>query len=220
MRRVALVALLASGCGFGVGSAYVGQWSARDRVDYEVCVEDEQGRCVEQRTVASRVDARRFWGFLLTYPSLGASTTTTEGVDGSDTRLRGTITAEYLRGTGRFALGVRADLLLDLGEDSVFATPIMAMGHAGLSERFSLYAGAGLSPFNRRTYAQTEHGSSPDPHATYFGLRGLAGLQIVLTHAHQANRLIVSIEADALGTSFDGARYRSLGLVGHLGIFF
>ncbi len=221
--RAALLALAAClpACGVGAGSAYVGQWSARERVDVEVCVEDAAGRCVEQRQIVSQVPARRFWGFSMAMVA-GASATSTDG-HGDDVRLRTGFATEYLRGRGNLAAGVRADMLVDFGDEMVMALPLMLMGHLGLSDRFALHAGAGVSPWNNRQEAAAKGDPAatlPDPILSHRGVRAVAGLQTVLTHAHQANRLVLTIEADTYAASFEGATYGSLGLVGHLGFFF
>ena len=219
--HAALLALLAClpACGIGAGSAYVGQWRERQRVDVEVCVEDASGRCVEQRQIVSNVPARRFWGFSMAMV-MGAAQTTTEG-DGDETRFRTGFAAEYLRGRGRLAAGVRADMMVEFAGDTLIAVPLMGVGHLGLSDRFALHAGAGVSPFNSLQPAGMEGSDELPPSIdSGLGVRALAGLQTVLTHSHQANRLVLTVEADAFGTSFDGAAYRSYGLVGHLGFFF
>lgn len=216
----ALLALLAvaPACSVGAGSAYVGQWRAHERVDVEVCVEDASGRCVEERQIVSQVPARRFWGFSMGMV-VGAASTATEG-DG-DLRLRTGFATEYLRGRGNLAAGLRADMLVDFGDDMVMALPLMAMGHLGLSDRLALHAGAGVSPLNsRQEPAADPDGPLPEPIDSHLGVRALAGLQIVLTHAQQANRLILTVEGDAYRASFDDTAYRSFGLVGHLGFFF
>ena len=193
-----------AGCSFGVGSAFVGQWRARNRVDFEACLEDEAGRCVEKKEVVTRVPARSYWGLILTYPAMGAAFTSQSGR--ASTRLRGEASAESIMGTGRWELGARGSAIYDL--KGAFSTPLTGIGHYNLSERLSIYGGAGYSPFSQLAGERA-----------FVGARGLAGMQLALSRARSENYVVVTLEADTHWLKFSNP-YRSTGLTGSIGVFF
>lgn len=211
MLPLALAAL--AGCNLGFGSAYVGQWRAHQEVEFEVCLEDEQGRCVETRSVVTEHPAREFWGVAMTFPSIGGSRTFASGLTYDAFRLEGSL--EILRGQGRYAYGVRSSVIADLGETTSVALPITAMGHVGLSERFSAYAGLGWSPHTRiESTDRVIEGTSRSV------VRALGGLQIVINRTHGESRFFSAFEIDHMRSTFGDLEYRSLGLMSHLGVSF
>jgi hypothetical protein len=159
--------------------------------------------------------ARSFWGFAMSYPMTGIAFPTLG--DTSKTAFRMELQAEYLRGHGRFALGVRAGSVLDISKDFFIATPVMVMGHVGLSERLSVYGGAGFSPYNALQF-DTQSEDSETVRSSALG-RVLAGLQIVGSSSQRESRILYSIEADAMATSFGGTSYRVWGLTASIGLF-
>lgn len=216
IRAACLLALFASACSFGFGSSYVGQWRAREVVDYQVCVEDQAGNCSARREVTSHQPARRYWGMSFLFPSLGISEDVLEG-DGA-TGVRFELGAEYLRGRGHLAWGIRLSEVLDYaGPTNLDAGPLVtAMGHLGLSDRFSAYAGVGASPYSRLSI---EVAGSEDRRLerSYLAGRALAGLQMVLA-GNAETRFFLGLEGDTIVSRFDGADYRSSSFIFHLGL--
>jgi hypothetical protein len=212
---IAAVVALASGCGFGIGSTYVGQWRARSEVEYAVCVEDETGECVERAEVVSEVPARRFWGTEIVPLALGVGSIS--GAGAADTTFAVGASFEYLRGRGGHAFGIRAGFQHGLGGGrSLTAVPLAAVGHLGLSDRFATYAGLGLSPFNVLT---TSPGEDDAVSATsHRGLYGVTGLQTVLVR-NEETRTILALEGAALRIDFGGGAVSSLSATFYLGIF-
>jgi hypothetical protein len=203
---LAALATLASlaGCGIGFGSAFVGQWRKREQVELDACLVDEGDRCVEHKQIATPVPARRFWGAIITYPTLGAALVTEAGV--RRTRLRFTPSLELMRGWGPFAVAVRAGVQVDLSAGR--AVPVVALAHLSLTERLSVHAGGGYVPYARL------HGER-----AYVGAQGLAGIQLGISRTRAENYVVISLEADTTWVGF-AESYRSSGLSGHLGIFF
>jgi hypothetical protein len=205
-----LVALAAPGCSFGFGSSYVGQWRAQEKVRFRVCVEDEAGSCREEHEVRERLPARRFWGVEIFFPNLGPSLSSIDGLDEVRFRLEGGL--EFMRGRGRLALGLRATALAEFGPDATaLAYPIIAVGHLGISDRFSTYAGLGWSP-----HTSFEIGAP-------LGIsrrvaRAVAGLQVVLNHTHGESRFLWTVEIDRMGSLGGSIDYASWGLTSHFGI--
>ena len=212
MRAAAAVVVVVAlaGCSVGAGSAYVGQWRARDVVEFAACLEDDHGRCVDEKQVTTHQPARRFWGVTASYPALGAASVTSG--DEVTTRLRGEASVGFVRGEGRVAWGVRASFMLDLGAD--LSVPVTGLGHLSLSERIAVHAGLGYAPYTRRFL--------PDEafEVSYLGARGLAGVQYALGRHHGGNSYwVLTFEADTLVARFDHL-YRSSALTGHLGLYF
>ena len=208
-RWIAVVTLAAlapplGGCGLGFGSAFVGQWRPRREVEFEACLVDDGGRCVERKQVATAIPARRFWGAIVTFPALGAASVTAGGV--RQTRLRLTPSLELMRGWGPYAVGVRAGVQVD--RHAAGMVPVVALGHLSLTERLSVHAGGGYVP------EAWLHGA----HA-HVGAQGLAGVQLALSRAEAENYVVISVEADTTWVGF-AEPYRSSALSGHLGVFF
>jgi hypothetical protein len=217
LASLALAVCLAGGCSFGAGSAYVGQWRARDEIEYRICVEDEAGRCTARKDVVSRVGARRFWGALVTYPAMGFATVSIPGR--RDAAFMMALSAEYLRGRGDLALGLRVGTNLQYGLEHALQTfPVTALGHLGLSERFAIYGGAGPSPHNRLVLGDRSD-DVPDTRTTsWTGVQAVAGLRTVLSRA-QETRIVVSLEGSLLRVWFDEGALGASGLLVHLGMF-
>ena len=206
-----LVALAAPGCSFGFGSSYVGQWRAQEKVRFRVCVEDEDGGgCREEHEVREELPERRFWGAEIFFPNLGPSLSSIDGLDEVRFRLEGGL--EFMRGRGRLALGLRATVLAEFGADATaLAYPITAIGHYGISDRFSTYAGLGWSP-----HTSFEIGAP-------LGIsrrvaRAVAGLQVVINQTHGESRFLWTVEIDRMGSLGGSIDYESWGLMSHLGI--
>jgi len=205
--RAATCTLLVTGCSVGAGSAYVGQWSPREQVDFEVCLQDEAGRCIDTKRVVSQVPGRRFWGVTTTFPAIGASQV--QVGDQKSTKFRMEPSLEILKGSGRVAFGVRTSVLIDTGDKQVAtALPVTAIGHLSLHPRWAVHAGLGMVPFMR----------AEDTNA-FVGGRGLFGFQYALSKTHSENFIVLSLELDTIYVLFDEP-YRSTGLTGHIGLFF
>lgn len=215
MKLLGPIAALLAGCTFGFGSPYVGQYREREAVEFEVCVEDAAGGCAETSAVTRHEPARRFWGVSMSYPMLGVAYPTIEGV--SQTAVRLELGAEYLRGRGRFAWGIRQSAVIDLGTDSFVTAPLMLMGHVGLSERFAAYAGAGASWYN--LYSRDDGNEMTTDFRSHLGGRVLAGLQIVGSRSQRNSRILYSFEADAAAASISELSYRSMGFTLSIGLF-
>ena len=214
-RIAALLALVLTGCTFGFGSPYVGQYREREAVEFEICVEDASGECAETSAITRHEPARRFWGVSMSYPMLGVAYPTIDGV--TQTALRLELNAEYLRGRGRFAWGVRQSAVLDMGTDFFLTAPLMLMGHVGFGERFAAYAGAGPSWYN--LYQRDDGNEMTTPFRGYLGGRVLAGLQIVGSRSQRNSRILYSFEADAAAASISDLSYRSVGFTLSIGLF-
>lgn len=217
-RALAALALAATGCSFGAGSTYVGEWRARKVVDYQVCVEDALGRCTETREVVTEHAARRFWGVHMNVFALGPSVTSDER--GSASSFRGESSIEYLRGRGRVAWGLRASFLFDAAEDrTLVSTPFTGLGHLSISERLSVYGGLGLSPYNQLQTGSTDATVRVSGSTALMG-RAVAGAHVVLYKTHGSTRTVLALEADTLIGRIDGAGYRTSALTSSLGFFF
>jgi hypothetical protein len=214
----ACLVTLVSACSFGAGSAYVGQWRARDQVELDACLEDDAGRCTERRRVVNHLAARRFWGLHLALPAVGASFASIAGQP--QTKFRMELSGEFLKGKGNLALGGRISGVFEPGDRSLVSAPMLtAMGHLGLAPRFAVYGGLGMSPYTR---LQTYVGDVPQGPAlvSHLAFRALAGAQVVLAQTHGETYVSLSLEADRLQVDFDEIDYSSWGLVSHLGVFF
>lgn len=212
--RVAVLALLAvhaAGCSFGFGSAYVGQWRAHREVDFEVCVEDDAGRCRETRQVTRDFPARHFWGVDIAWPNLGASLAEIEGARDTSVRLEGSM--EILRGFGGRAIGFRSSVIWDAGDTGALSFPVTALYHVGFSERFSAYGGLGWSPYTRLVDKARDLDT-----VSRSVVRGVAGLQIVINRSHRESRFLWAIEVDHMRALFGDTDYQSFGLMSHLGV--
>jgi len=214
--KIAIIAFMLAGCSFGVGSSYVGQWKPKHQVDFEACLVDETGKCIDKKQVTSEVPGRKFWGVILAFPALGASSVTYKGETG--TEIRGEPSLEILKGSGRWAFGIRANVLIDektgMGTDGmpkpggVISFPVDAIGHVAIVDRLSLYGGVGLSPY-----------STIDDEHTFVAGRGLVGLQFPISKTHSENFIIFSFEVDRMYIQFDQP-YHATGYTGHIGLFF
>jgi hypothetical protein len=216
LRLIALAPL--AGCSIGFGSAYVGQWRPHDRVDFEACLQDEAGRCIDTKRVVTRVPGRRYWGLIAMAPgAMGPSMVTHRGE--ASTQLRVEPSLEYLRGRGRWALGLRASVVTegktgeaDLPEDQrdpgMGSFPLTAVGRVSLLPRLSVHAGLGYSPYSAR-----------GDERTFVAGRGLAGFQLALAKTHSESFIVLTVEIDRMLVQFDDP-YRSTGITGNLGLFF
>jgi hypothetical protein len=222
-------ALLLGGCGVGMGSAFVGQWSPRQEVEFEACLVDsrapgdaraERG-CKERKEVEVDVPGRRFWGVILPVLPLGASQVSYGGEE--ETQLRFQPSIEVLRGSGRWAYGVRTGLILDSSLETVegpdgepmgdpdatmVAWDVTALGHVSLLDRLNAYGGLGYVPY-----------ASARGHTTSVGGRAVLGAQLALTRTHSTNYIVLTMELDRVQLRLDET-YRSTSLTGYLGIFF
>ena len=211
MKRV-LALLSLTGCAIGGGSAYVGQWRPHDEVEFEACLVDDAGRCTDRKEVVQHVPGRRFWGAIVSFPAMGFAKTSHAGLD--KTVMRVAPTLELLRGTGRWAYGLRSGLVIDAvvgmndKEGGATVLPLEAIGRMAVIDRLSLYGGVGFAPFAQ---SQGERAFS--------GEHVLAGLQYALSKTHSENFIILSLEADTMFIQFDDP-YRSSGLTGSIGLFF
>jgi len=214
VRWLALVVL--GGCGLGIGGGYVGQWRPRDQVDFEACLLDQAGGCADTKQVVSHIPGRRFWGALLELPALGAAQVDHGGE--RSTQLHAQAGLEVLRGSGRWALGVRAGMVNNArtgegrggmplaGAATLF--PIDVIGHLGVIDQLSVYGGAGVIPL-----------SFSDGAHTLLGGRVLAGLQLPLNKVQGAMPLVLSLELDREYLHLDRP-YRATGVAGCLGVHF
>ena len=147
MIRLALLCVLPS-CAVGVGSAYVGQWRPHTDVDLQACRVGANNVCTETKQVTTTTPAKRFWGVNMTYPAVGASTVSQDGM--TATRLRLDPSLEVLEGAGRFALGLRTGVVLDLGtsknQSAAGFMPVDVLGHLSLTDRIGIYGGVGYTP--------------------------------------------------------------------------
>jgi len=216
MRRVALLSCLTlGGCAFGFGSSYVGQWRERDQVDYEICVEDQNGHCTAQKTITTHRPARRYWGFQMLFPSLGIAQGTYGDKD--DTAVRFEPGFEYLRGRGDLAFGLRVSEVWDGASAYWFSSPMAtAMAHLGLSDRFSAYGGLGGSPYARLSL-DLPGTDQQKVESSYLAGRALAGLQMVIA-GNQETRFTLALEADTILSRFEGTGFRSSGLSFQFGL--
>ena len=199
-----LAGALLAGCGVGIGSSYVGQWRERSEVQYEVCIEDEAGQCQTRRAITSHLPARKFWGMKVSYPVLGLASVSRDGE--SRTLAQLDLSAEYLQGKGRLAGGVRGGLVTHVASDIVFAFPVMAMGHVGISERLGLYGGAGYVPYAELLREEM------DGITSNLGWRALGGVQIVMNRTHTELRILLNLEADHMVVEFGDFSQESTGL--------
>jgi len=204
MKLAALASLALSGCSFGAGSAFVGQWRPHEQIDFDACLVDDAGRCTARKQVTSQVPGRRFWGVITTVTAVGAASVSQ--ADTTTTRARLTPSLEIMKGNGPLAVGVRGSVQLDL--KAAGAVPLVVLGHLSLTDRLSVHLGGGYVPFARQAGENA-----------FVGVQGLAGLQLALSRTHSENYIIMTLEADTTWIAFD-QRYRSNGVTGHLGVFF
>jgi hypothetical protein len=216
LRAIVLAQL--AGCSVGFGSAYVGQWRPHEHVDFEACLQDETGRCIDTKQVRTHVPGRKYWAVIATLPgSMGGSKATYQGT--STTLLRFEPSFEYVRGHGRWAIGARASLVYEaktgegeLPQDQrhpqLASFPITAVGRVSLLPRLSAHAGLGYSLFSARG----------DERSAVAG-RGLAGVQLALSRTHSESFLVLTVEVDRMFVQLDEP-YRSTGVTGNLGLFF
>lgn len=183
--RFAFVLLLASGCAIGAGTSTVGIWRPKRVVDTEVCVQ-ERGTtgCSRTTEVARDMPARSFGGGLVAWFNPGYMHL------GGDAGSRDLFVAdshyEYLRGRGGFALGGRLGANIAFGADKqmMFTMPVTAVGHWGF-ERFSLYGGAGYTPY---ALYKVEDAST-----TLHGFHVMAGARYVV-QPRRSTRLTSSVD--------------------------
>lgn len=200
-------ALLQS-CTVGAGSTYVGQWTRHERVAFHACAEAEDGSCSKEIDVTTTVPARRFGGVSLTWGAMGTSTTWS-GENASQS-FRLVMSSEALMGRGRFAFGLRTDVVIDIGTATL--VPVHLVGHIGISERFSTYGAFGWSP--QSWLSNDELGFDTTTRSV---IRGLLGLQVVLTRATEETRLYLDFEVDWMHALRE-VDYDSLGVTLNLGL--
>jgi hypothetical protein len=204
-RLLALVPL--AGCAVGAGSAYVGQWSPREEVEFEACLVDEAGRCVDRKQVIQEVPGRRFWGVIIALPAIGGSSVAQN--DTTTSALRVEPSFELLRGSGRWAYGLRASPVIDNADKTVItAAMLTGIGRISVLPRLNLYGGIGFAPY---AAGRGQHAFTSE--------RALVGAQLALSKTHAENFIILSVEADTMFIQFDDP-YRSSGLTGSIGLFF
>jgi hypothetical protein len=226
------VLLAASGCGFGFGSAFVGEWTGKRQVDFEACLREPAGpsatnatpeaaACKDRKEVVTDLPPRRFWGVLLPMLQLGASSVSfRDREDSVEIRFQPSI--EFLRGKGRWAYGLRAGLLSETGGSterrddmleeemrSLVAWDVTAVGRVSVHDRLALHAGVGYLPY-----------AGFDGESTNVGARGLVGVQIGLSKVHTETRFVLTLELDHLAFTLGDDPYRSTSLTGLIGIFF
>lgn len=140
-----VAAVAATGCAIGAGTSTVGIWRPHRQIDTDVCIEDVPGRCTRTVQVARDLPARSFGGGLVSWFNPGYLHVA--GGGGTTQRFALDSHVEYLRGRGQFALGVRVGANVGFSIHSVlFTAPVTAVGHWGYP-RFSLYGGAGYTPY-------------------------------------------------------------------------
>jgi hypothetical protein len=110
---VALVAIAQTGCALGFGSSYVGQWRAHEEIDFNACLEDESGRCVEEKQMVRQVPERKFWGFMMNFPVGGLGAVYYDDSTKRGFAPRFDTSLELLRGSGKYAFGVRTGITFD-----------------------------------------------------------------------------------------------------------
>ena len=221
-----VVSWLAAGCSFGVGSAYVNQWRERDVVEFEVCLEDATGRCEVREQVTRHQPERSFWGVIATPLPLGrVSVNANDGdfgsLDYSFSGLHLEPSLEYLRGRGRFAVGARVSFRVSMEGPVVRFTsvPVMAMGHIGLAERFSVYGGLGYAP--RSSISIPESEDRPAIRDTSrLGGRALFGLQFEGARYRGEHSVVWTLELDRMWVDFGDFTVQSSSIVGSLGAYF
>lgn len=236
-RLAALTALLAalvtaSGCGFGFGSSFVGEWRGKRQVDFEACLREPAGpsataatpeaaACKDRKEVVTDLPPRRFWGVLLPMLQLGASSVSfRDRQDSLEIRFQPSI--EFLRGKGRWAYGLRTGLLSETGGsterrgdmeeeeiNSLAAWDVTAVGRVSVHDRLALHAGVGYLPY-----------AGFVGESTHVGARGLVGAQIGLSKVHTETRFVLTLELDHLAFTLGDDPYRSTSLTGFVGIFF
>jgi hypothetical protein len=204
MTRAAVAMLGLTGCTIGAGSSFMGQWGPHDVPRFDACLVDDAGQCRDHKQVVTHVPERSFSGVVATLGE-GGGASVTQGGD-TTTRVRLAANLEYLRGTSRWAVGVRTGVQTDT--NAATAVPVVALGHLGLTDRIAIVAGGGYIP-----YAE-QHGEQ-----AAVGVQGAAGVQLALSRVRSQNYLALTVEADT--TWIDFARsYRSTGMVGSIGLFF
>ena len=229
MIALAVTALSLGGCAFGLGSAFVGQWSPRQEVEFEACLTDASAPgvsnsgdgCKERKEVVADVPGRRFWGVVLPLLQIGPSWVSYDGEE--ETQIRFQPALELMRGKGRWAYGVRTGIIFDSsgktmdgpdGEpvsdpyDSMSAFDVTAMGHVSIVDRLSLYGGLGYLPW-----------ADARDQTTSVGGRGLLGFQLALSKTHSSNFIVLSMEIDRIYLRLDET-YRSTGVTGTIGLYF
>ncbi|MEO8703886.1 MAG: hypothetical protein ABI867_27805 [Kofleriaceae bacterium] len=219
--RLVVIAVMLAGCSFGMGSAYVGQWSPKKQVEFEAClvetamaadVQATSNTCVDKKQVVTEVPGRKYWGVILSMLTMGAARVEFEGQSSTEFRFQPGL--EYLQGRGRWALGVRAGLLLDgkstdgVEGGATAAATVALLGHVSIFDQMSLYGGVGYLPYG---------GTGDD--RTFLGVQGLGGFQYALNKTHSETYIVLSFEVDHTYLQL-GDGYRSTGFTGHFGIFF
>jgi hypothetical protein len=221
MRALVMLAVI-SGCSFGVGSSYVGQWNPRKQVEFEAClVEDapdanapaKSATCKDKKQVVKEVPGRKYWGVILPILQLGGARVDFAGKQETVFRIQPAI--EYMQGRGRWALGVRTGVLVDSAAQEADGTARVAsamtvalIGHVSIFDQMSLYGGVGYLPYGGTQGERTS-----------VGVQGLGGFQYALNKTHSETFIVFSFEVDQTYLQLD-TTYRSMGFTGHFGIFF
>jgi hypothetical protein len=198
------IALVSSGC-LAFGTTQVGRWRAHEAIDHRLCLEDEQGSCVERREITRTYPDRAYGGAAILVPgSMGVALVEHDGDRDIGFRLEGSV--EALRGRGRFAYAIRGSYLTEFSASSVTnAAPLTVLGHAAVSERLVLRGGVGYSPYTWRKYAHSSE--------TLFTVgRALLGVDVMLLRRYEEWTIDLVLEADHLVDLASPDRYRSTGL--------
>lgn len=149
--RLAILALVTSGCAVGGGTTTVGIWRPHRVVDTDVCIQETQApgqganTCTKTVQVARDIPERSFGGGVFAWFNPGYLVVTDDGEVGHRFAIDNHV--EYLRGRGGRALGVRVGGNLAVGGDHfMFAVPVTVVGHWG-QPRYSFYGGLGYTPY-------------------------------------------------------------------------
>lgn len=194
----ALLGLAQTGCAFGFGSTFVGQWRAREDVRLTACLEDAAGRCIDNKQLVRQVPERSYWGFMWS-PVAGIGAAYVKDRDGHSGTIRLETSAELLHGRGRYAVGFRSGITVD----NAMGVPLLVVGHYSLTPRLAVHGGLGYIAF----------GATNTPHGTdfaYSGFRSLLGLQYALGRTRETYSTF-NLEADTQWIGFDQP-YRTSGL--------
>lgn len=211
MKRLALIAAL-SGCTVGAGSSYIGQWRPRTAPKFVACLEDESGKCTQEKRVDEHVPERTFWGYMVVFPSVGVAITERDGETGVHARFE--LANELVRGRGKFAWGVRASVLLDVSSSIGFNGT--GTVYYSLTERLALRAGLGFSPYTVEAGAMS---AGEVQERAFVAGRALAGMQLAFAKTRSEGFLVLSVDVDRMYVAFDDP-LQVTGIVGNIGIFF
>lgn len=212
-----LVCLCLPSCALGAGSSFVGQWRERDVVDFHVCVEDRENGCEPSHApVRVHVPKRSFWGVTMRMP-VGVAWTSMSGDDTSV--MAAGLSVEFLRGSGRFAYGVRGGLMQRGNAfPETSSVSVMATGYMGMSKRFSVYGGLGYLPISYLTIGD-EYPDTLSRYRAHVGGRGLVGVQIVHAQLFSETRFVWNVEFDHARIDFGRFQFDASSLTAFIGLF-